>query len=304
MTEENLRKSISLIGPSGVGKSLLASELSSRLGMPNICIDDLMQLVDLEMRGVINTNKFDQEQYKKDVIKDIARDPMLKDCLNDEYKDKEIALVNEFVDMYNNYHNLIKDFTPLYDVVNAYMDQPYQSFSEQEVIITLNDVAIKMIEYVYSVVDQPIVLDPPGSFGWDMVGEKTNMFTKMRLKKYGISIPKLQDKTDEILSKTNTVLLCPGLDYDDRNLARGNDVNEYLLHNIDHFYKNADLVISTNGLFNTPSNRYLQQRTWFNAKEWDTKQKLKNNGTISNMCDEIVLRIDELSQSEDENENI
>jgi len=97
MTEENLRKSISLIGPSGVGKSLLASELSSRLGMPNICIDDLMQLVDLEMRGVINTNKFDQEQYKKDVIKDIARDPMLKDCLNDEYCIGDCGMVYIFI---------------------------------------------------------------------------------------------------------------------------------------------------------------------------------------------------------------
>ena len=50
MNKDDIKKSISLIGPSCVGKSLIAFELSQKTGMPIICIDDLLVMIEYERR--------------------------------------------------------------------------------------------------------------------------------------------------------------------------------------------------------------------------------------------------------------
>ncbi|MBQ8615832.1 MAG: hypothetical protein IJ415_04625, partial [Clostridia bacterium] len=60
----------------------------------------------------------------------------------------------------------------------------------------------------------------------------------------------------------------------------------------------ADISITTNGLFNNPTDKHVQRRSWLNPKEALVKEKLKNKGEIANICDEIILRMEELKAVE------
>ena len=57
MNKEDIRNSIALIGPSGVGKSLISSELKKRTSMPILCVDDLLVMIDYEKTGYLNPSK-------------------------------------------------------------------------------------------------------------------------------------------------------------------------------------------------------------------------------------------------------
>ena len=99
---------------------------------------------------------------------------------------------------------------------------------------------------------------------------------------------------NETLSKSQTVLLLPGLDYEFRNAFKEVNANNLILQHLDNYYC-ADVEISTNGLFNSPDNNYLKQRTWLDAREFLTKEQLKNRGEISNICDQILISLEQLS---------
>ena len=65
MKDSNLKKSIVLIGPSGVGKSLIATELSKRLGIQRVCIDDIYEYVAEEIDVQLSDSPKRQEKYKR-----------------------------------------------------------------------------------------------------------------------------------------------------------------------------------------------------------------------------------------------
>ncbi len=264
--------------------------------MSCINIDDLLQVIFLEQRAYISPDPKTQQRYINRVLDEIERDPILHGTMTSEYKEREIKLVHEFVEMYNQYRALLGDFKPLYGIAYDYYNSTYDNPTEMEEIILINDTTMKIVKYIVGVVDQPIILDPPGSFGWDMTKNNIGMFSKMKLRRcpQSIIVSDLQRDMEQFLDKTNVVALCPGMDYKDRNVARDNSINNFLLDNLDNFYTSADVMISTNGLFNTPKHEYLQQRTWFDAREVKAKEELMNRGTIDNMCDEIVTRMDEL----------
>jgi tRNA A37 N6-isopentenylltransferase MiaA len=57
MNYNNMKKSISLIGPSCVGKSLLAEQLGKKYKMPVINMDDLLAYIQYEMNGLISEDE-------------------------------------------------------------------------------------------------------------------------------------------------------------------------------------------------------------------------------------------------------
>ena len=66
---------------------------------------------------------------------------------------------------------------------------------------------------------------------------------------------------------------------------------------MDSYYISADIVISVNGIFNNPTDPSLKNRSWFDAKSYIDREKIKNKGEISNFCDQILVYLEDLSQS-------
>lgn len=295
MNQEILSKSIALIGPSCVGKSLFAKELAKRLNLPLINIDELLDMIELEKYGHLDSTPQKQQEYINRCLMDISQDTELKETLTDpQYIETTHRLVHEFIDMFNYYHNLLGDFKPFYEIMNKY-DYYYKNIHDPlEIICTLNYLTNEMLTKIFDVINQPIILDSPAPFGWQ-ANNSLDFFSKLRLKRCTLNIdtPLVDNVMTETLSKMQTVLLLPGLDYKTRNAFSKVEPNNIILEDLDNYYT-ANIEITTNGLFNSPENKYFKQRGWFDAKEILTKEKLKDSGEINNICDEILARLEEL----------
>jgi len=294
MQQEDLKKSIMLMGPICVGKSLISKELGKRLNMPVLSIDYLLSFIDMEQRGILSPSPEDQEHYIKSCLQSIKED---KEALSDEkYRETEIKLVHDFIDLYNYYRHLVGPFKEFYEINTQYHNSSWHVHTLNESIYCLKDCSYKVLQKALSKIDRPIIIDPPAPFGWE--ASKISFFEQFRMNAFDSNIaPFGLDKKIERLTKTTTsILLEPGLDYPLRN-ASPSKHNDTLVSTIGNYYENADIIISTNGLFFEPENKWFQQRTWRDAREALTKESLKNRSEISNICDEIVDLMEELDLS-------
>ncbi|MBQ8615324.1 MAG: hypothetical protein IJ415_02020, partial [Clostridia bacterium] len=107
MTNEDIKNSTTLIGPSCVGKSLLANELSKKLNMNYVCIDDLLVMIGYEQSGNLSQNKKVQQKFIRQCAEEIINDPSSAVYLrNPRYRKKQIELIKDFVKLYNYYANM------------------------------------------------------------------------------------------------------------------------------------------------------------------------------------------------------
>jgi len=283
-----MKKSIVVLGPCGVGKSLIASALSEKTKLPMIDTDDLLFFIEAEYRGLISQSPKMQQYFIEtqiDELKSIKRDIPLTE---DETK-KEISLVYEIVDLYRFYNSLLGGLKQFYKDFYDYHNSIDKCKSYYDEVYYLNKIYFNFLNKIFSTSDQQFIISPPASFGWNSI----NFFhPKIQL---------LQKQIGNFLNKHNTVFLQLGQDYPIRNPANDISVNNNLfLKRLKNYYKYANLEISTNDLFFQPENEFLKQRTWLNVRETLTKDKLKNRSEISNICEQIIYHY----ECENENNSI
>lgn len=302
MDKYNLEKSITLIGPSCVGKSLIAKQLSSKLNMPVIGVDDLFDFIELEMSGYIDATPHKQQAYIDFCMQDIEHNEELKALLKTpkDIEDQK-RIVTNLVNTYKGYKDLIGDLSPLYKIMSQYNDCSNLFKNPNECICALNLATNEVLNYVFTKVNQPIIIDPPASYGWQ-ADKNINFLSQLWLMRLPLQIEIMFVKKDmeKILNSTQTVLLLPGQDYADHNAFQQVVANNAILQDLDNYYT-TDLAITTNGLFYDAKTRedtqYMKQRTYFNLAEARVKDKLKNNSEVANISDEIVTSLQDLHKS-------
>lgn len=295
MKKENLEKSIMLIGPSCVGKSLIAERLSKQLDMPVLSLDDLFAFIDMEQDRILSPNPKNQASYINACLEEIKNDPQMSETLeNEEYRQTQIKLVYDFIDLYNYYRHLVGPLSDYYKLNSEYYSTIKNVSTINETTYALKDLSLKVLNKALDKIDKPIIIDPPAPFGWE--AKKISFFENFRMNTFASNInPYILDKKIADLSKkTRTILLEPGQDFKLRNAAPSNG-NANLIENIEGYFNNADIVISTNDLFYEPNNAWLKQRSWIDAREAKTKARLKNNSEINNICYQITNGLEELS---------
>lgn len=295
MKKENLEKSIMLMGPSCVGKSLIANRLSKKLNLPVLSLDDLFNFINMEQSGIISPSKPAQISYIHACLEEIEQDPKTRENLEkEEYRQTQIKLVYDFIDLYNYYNNLVGPLSDFYPLNNEYYSSVRNAHTLNETIYCLNDFSYKVLEKALTKIDKPIIIDPPAPFGWE--ASKISFFEQFRMNAFESNIAPfdLDKRIAKFAKSTRTILLEPGQDFQSRNAAPSK-ANAHLIKTISGYYDNADILISTNDLFYEPENKWLKQRTWLDARETLTKEKLKNNSEINNICDEIIDGIEELN---------
>lgn len=296
MTKDQLEKSISLIGLACVGKSLISEELSKRLGIPAINFDDLIVVMEYEKKGLLGPSKELQEAYFNFCLEDIANDDLMYENVTPKYLAKEMQLIRDFINTYNNYRNLIGDFRPLYNLIDYHSYLLDNNEDSNELTVLLNNISLELMKYIVKKVNTPIIFDLPAPYGWEMDKDFLDEDAKKKLKnsEANILIKKVNKEIHKLIGNTHSVLLSPGLDYEKRNATRESECNNTILSSLENYYPNADIEITTNGLFNNPEHKAFKHRMYFDAKEMTAKESLRNNGEIDNLCDEIITRINEL----------
>ncbi len=299
MKIENLKNSITLIGPSSVGKSFLSAELGKKLKMPHICIDDLIAIIRSEKCGNIGPTEQKKKQYINRCIEDIQNDHELSKLLKDKrYAQKEIQLVHDFIDLYDYYLKLFGSLKPFYELIEKYDLMVDLARVNQDYINSLAIVSAELLDKIFNIIDQPVIIDPPAPIGWNTEQIFVSSFSEMKLqsKNFKVDVEKCKKIINKILTNSSTVFLNPGIDYEQRNAAKYDMANNLILSKLGNYCEQAQIEVSVNGLFNEPKNHYLQRRSWFDAKEIAIKEKLKNKGEIANICDQIIHSITGLKE--------
>ena len=167
MTKENLEKSIVLIGPSCVGKSLISSELSKKTNMKHICIDDLLVMIEYEKDGDINSNIEKQKEFAKRLLQHVMQDPkQRKNLIIPKFEQKTFKLIKGILDLYNSYVEVFGNLNQFHDIVEKHQFRiPLASYSTEK-LVHLNVLAVDMLNKIFEVIDEPIIIDDPAPFGW------------------------------------------------------------------------------------------------------------------------------------------
>ena len=297
MEQQNLEKSIILLGPSCVGKTLISEQLAKTLGYPVISVDDLILLVGEEMDGCIGPSRKQQKWFLDDLRRQMLISPEFKEMLiNPKYVNTQEKLIQQLVDFYNFYRNILGDLKPFYSIIEQNRQSLSSTNTSDYMIASLNNVTNQILQLVFEKVDQPLIIDPPGSYGWQFL-KHLESDTKVKL---GLNLKlrptQTQKYMNDIISSVKSVTLLPGQDYESRNSVNDSSANQLINTHLDDFIE-TDVEISCNSLFYPTDSKYLKQRKLLDAREYLTKQQLKDNGEISNICDQILTLLNDLNQT-------
>lgn len=298
MKDSNLKKSIVLFGPSGVGKSLIATELSKRLGIQRVCIDDIYEYVAEEIDLQLSDSQKRQEEYKRALMQELEERRFFNDDINAEYIEAEELLVQRFIDEYNRYNELLGGLKSFHSPAMKFSSASRDSLPA-EFNAVLSKLTMDFINIITESVDEPLIFDVPMAFGFEAPKSELSFDTKFKIaRKCGKPVSAIYSDTREFLSSVNPVLLTPSEDYYAINSAKKVPQNEIILKNLDGYVAEGGVVVTTNRLFFDSTNKYLKRRAWFDAGEYLEKERIKNRSEISNICDEIVDKLEDLNTSE------
>lgn len=300
MKMENLKNSITLIGPSSVGKSFLSAELGNKLKMPYICIDDLISMIRSEKCGDIAPTETKKKQFINRCIEDIRNEHELSKLMKDKrYAQKEIQLIHDFIALYDYFLNLFGSLKPFYESIEKYDIMVGFARTNQDYINSLAIASAELLDKIFEIIDEPVIIDPPAPIGWNNEQISVSFFVEKQLqvKNFKVDVEKCKKIINKTLTNSSTVFLNPGIDYKQRNAAKYDMANNLILSDLKAYYEHAQIEVSVNGMFNEPKNYYLKRRSWFDAKEMAIKEKLKNKGEISNICNQIINAISGLKEA-------
>ena len=293
MKKENLQKSIVLLGPSCVGKSLLSAQLGEDLGLPVVSVDDVFAMAEYDLDEHLSKDPASQKKFVKLCVKEL-KDTTMAWTLKDSKHSKVLAMqMKNIISMYNRYYNLlggykqVQQFLPDHEAISR--------MGLVENICYYNYLTLKVLKMILKNLDRPVVLDVPGFLGWEASLETIPPRALKNFQEKYMDIQQMQQDIASILSFAQTVLLEPGRDYYTRNASKQSPTNNLILRYFENYYPNAKVQVSTNDLFNNPENKFFQQRRYIDAREAVIKEELKNKCEINNICCQIIEMLQELS---------
>ncbi len=273
MNNENLSKSIILIGPKGVGKSLIAERL----------------------QNVLKSNNQDFFLLRLDVIRDLCKklyDPQSKLTTQEIIKlDKEYIELNNLFNLESStFKNIISRF---YQIFN-YQEDPNSLFklSNNGLIAFDNLISLNILEACLNKINKPLIIDAGGNIGpiIDYV-PSSDKFLVLELKD--------EDKQKRLLTKFgNVVYLAPGEDYEKGSLSSINDeANKAYRKNPNSYKSFANIIIEISNLFSDNTGAAFKTRDADDAQAQSERFKLLNNDAVDKICKQII-NLTQLSENQ------
>lgn len=306
MNNNDIENSLFLIGPSCVGKSLLATELGKKLNLPVISIDDLLTFVMYENNGMIGRSNSKKRKFINICTTELSDDKQISQNLQDpKLSAKQINRFYEVMNIYTYYDELLGNLTPFRQIVAEFDKAQHKVNNDMEYVCCYSVFSTLIMEKIIKTYNKPLIFDTPAMFGWKWDENKiSNKYKKTLMRSpLNIQLAQIEQFQHKTLKTGKTILLEPGADYQKRNMSKIYSWNDLLLNNLNNYIDYANISITTNNLFNQPDNKYFMQRSWFDVKEIEAKEKLKNKCNIANICDEILAMLDELASASNLNLN-
>lgn len=308
MRQDNLKKSIILMGPTGIGKTFLGEHLSKKLNMPIISLDQIywqtLNILQYEnstfLLRCFSTGKLKSFVTKKRIEK-LAKDEN-KRIYKTKYKktNPEVyslikANVRKFIFDMNRLCDMFNNLSCFRDVVaNDYKYRIVRSkMSDAARMMCWGYLYSEILNIVLSHIDEPVIIDPPAVFG-TIVDFKniTDEDKKTLASIYGeeTNLKNLTDSHAKVISKFGTrVLFMPGDDYYIRSKELfKSEFNTKILQDLDAKKQVSNLVIIVNNLFSDVHNKAFKTRKISDVLDQETKKQLVNHDVVDRICSRIT----------------
>lgn len=304
MNKQDLEKSIVLVGPLSVGKSLIAPVLAEKIGYKYICIDDLMAFISGELNGLISPNQKEQKALIRVLLNEDYKDPDKIESMKDpKFIKNQTLLYENYIDIYNSVREAVGNLKKFYSIFSKIESFTYFIKSTEDEMAGMSMYISEILDIIIKSAKYPLVLDIPGWMGWNTNSLRISSDFSKILKEDKIEIDEKKCKKilNKIFNTATTVFLQPGMDYKIRNAANKEPVNQFLLNSLDGYFEHAKLMVSVNGLFYEPENKALHLRTWFDVKENLERDRIKNHSEINSIVEQIIDGVKELEEGKNLN---
>lgn len=291
MNNENLSKSIILIGPKGVGKSLIAENLSATINSSK----ESYFLLKLDLiRGLCqeyyeNPGYFEMspEELKakilKTELKKINQEADFEEIKKEKEKQilkyvQEVFELNKIFD-FKSFKNIISRMKQVYDFLE---DSPI--LSNSGIVAFDNYISLQILEKCLQKINMPLIIDAGGNIGTviDGVNDKDKFYV-YELKDY-------ESYQSKILSMIGSIVYLKPDEFYEKSLlsATTDEANKIYRNNPNSYKKYATATIEVNNLFTDPNDNSLSSRDIENTKLNQKRASLLNINSIQNICENII----------------
>lgn len=295
------------IGPSNVGKTLISETLSKKLEIPVVSIDEIFVLTGYEISGKIAPNKFSQRQFVSDRMAACNHFKELKVNKRDrELKRKQRTMIEEHVDVYNKYYELLGGFSDFYQIAMDYdacfkVCDEIGTLDSNTCMAFLQFYHLQALIKVMSKLKSPAIIDTSAFQGWKLPIDDISERDKNALLSFdmGIDIQELKAGTQAAFNILGPIIFIhPGIDYQTRTAKCADEsTNALIENNIDQYFDFADLCISANGLFRNASHSAFSTRYYYDAKSMSKKEEFLNKSELANIVETIASELDLMTLS-------
>lgn len=289
MNYANLKKSYMLIGPSGIGKSLIAENLSKKTGLPIFSIDEIIEFAKDRYRSGFPKFFVNKKKLFKH-YKELALEYGPEYEKDSKFDQKQNEMLKELTDLFFYYEKELNNFRA---VKNAYLkmcnlDRKYEF--EPSPLISLyifQKLSIDVYKIILNKINKPVIFDMPCNFGWFLPSDEV-------FNENYIDYQKINNEMSKILDSVgSSILIEPGQDFEKRSPT--SFYFEYILNNFEN-YKKSNIIISSNDLFYNPDDKFLRIRGCFNSEARLKTEELLNKAELNNICDQIIEMSSNLNQ--------
>lgn len=298
--EEVLKNCVVLTGPMSVGKSLVSSELSKKTGMEVVSIDDVLGFAYAELYyGLHAEPNYLSRFYKTTLNTELKRQKKTSNLSLEELEEQITQRIDNYIDEYIRLKFLLGSFEEVFPILKRYyrIFNGCSNLNADTCLALFQEKSTLALDVISKKLKQPVIIDTPAFLGWkipDFNFRESDTKSLSRLS-YHETPQSIEKATRKILDKFGPkIFLTPGIDYSKRQNV-DSTTNFILLDLIDQYAEYADIEVSVNNMFYDENDESLKIREWFNAESHNKRQTLKNNSELSNICDSILSRIEELN---------
>lgn len=304
MNKLDLDSSIILIGPKGIGKSLIAEPLKNQMKMQYVLSTDFLRSIFIMF---INGNLKDFESFKRQITK-IAQETRINKAYpnQEELKVEQLESIEkyfkslrfgisllDFNSRAEEYYNTARNLNKIIQYQNAISKDAY-NFLMQYYITKLANIALNSPK-----LKGPIVVDAGADFA---IKYNLSVFDIIKIRQLLLLSEKdmksMLTYHDEFIKKfKHKVCLLPGVDYQESSNPKVHDYqNEDFLKHIDDYVNCSNIIVNVNGMFYDNTHSVFKVNQHFRVYEERIKDALKNKSEIANICETISTMLAEQKQ--------
>ncbi len=306
MQRKDYENSVVLLGPKGVGKSLISSTLAEKLGIKMVVSTDFLRsiLIMYDFGVLRNFNDFKnqiEQRSKQERINPLALNQ--KELIEiqkrdiDAYFKKVYGAAQVFFAFKQNkkFDDLLNKIRLIKQIKarNTWLSNNGYNFLMQYFLLELVEMYLSSTR-----ISEPIVLDMGADLGvnYTLTQSEFMQFAPLLNENYESVINKQKNLIEKFKMR---VMLVPGEDYFNNSNPKIYDAdNKNFLNKINDYIDYCNITVSANGLSYNNAHPVYKTNGRFFVYEDMLRDQLKDKSTINNICDQIVQLINDYKKGE------